>query len=441
MQGFRPDNVKRNARCISLANQAQLYYTDHQKLADTCEENAKKLYTALADIAKIQKKTVAQLLNLSDQYQNVVFAAGFEYRGVESVGTTLGYADFFSLSCMVSSPLLYVGAQFIFAYAGSISAHMVEGAGAARRMGILRLARLGRALRSPGFGAAGVRAARWARFGRFLRVASFVLLPLAFGVEVWASESEYKKLINSIKDLAPMRLDACAHKIMMKHLSDSITELAVTAGVYAKETSIASNFDARAKLGEVTQKLITEFKGVGTKARGDVEKSDKEQQAYTTDDPDLTKHALELYKMSRAAKITQLNVSSDFVVDGFQAQTNLQDGLRFGGPGGSASSKTMAADETITKATWKTGTLVRDSTIKVIFNLVITTNKSTLGPFGKGGSTVNADATEQAFNCPDRFYVCGLMDLASNVVDKGGDIELVNKTYIAELRFVIAPSK
>ncbi|KIW11109.1 hypothetical protein PV08_10409 [Exophiala spinifera] len=397
------------------------------------------LYTALGKIAKAQDKTVAQLLDLPDQYQNVVFAPGFEYHGLEGLGTTLSFSAWFSLTCMVSSPALYVGAQLIFVHAGSIFAGMVEGAAAARQMGILRLARLGRALRGPGFGAAGVRALRWARFGRFLEIGSFALIPVAIGLEAWIDETDYTRLVNSIEDLAPMRLDACAHKLMMKYVSDNITRLATTASVYAEETTIASNLDIRAKLGDLTQKLIKEFNEVGEKAKAEVEQSDKDQQAYTADDPDLSKHVLELYKMSETIKITQLDVSSDFAVNGLQAQTNFKDGLRFGGPGGTASSNTMATDETITKATWKTGTLVSDEKMKVIHSLVITTNKRTLGPFGKGGSMVTTDATDQTFSCPDRFIVCGLMDLASKVVDKQGDMDLANKTYITELRFVIAP--
>lgn len=439
---FRPDNSKRGQRCTDLANQARLYFDQHKQYADSCEASAEKLFESVKTIAAAQGRTLPEILGLPSGYENVVFDGGFEYHGLDSVGKTLSFSQWFVLASVVGSGVVMVGAQGMFLYTGYVLARMADGAAFAARMSVLRLMALGRAgaASEGGIGPA-ARVIRWARFARYAEVGSLALIPVSLGLDLWCDEEEYSDYVNAIHNLAPIRLDTCTHALLMKALSDSISELAVKAGVYAQNPQIASSFDILKEFDAVTQSLIAAFKNVPSLAFNMLKKDDEDQQAYTTDDPDLSTHVSDLANDATPSKIDRLDVSADFAVDWLQAQTNHGDGLRFGGTGGTLVSNEVADDEVITRATWKTGTLAAGSTKKVIFNLVITTNKRSLGPFGTGGDMVKADAEEQTFDVPDKMTVCGLVDLASEVVDDQGNTTMVNQPYICELRFVVVPAE
>lgn len=85
--------------------------------------------------------------------------------------------------------------------------------------------------------------------------------------------------------------------------------------------------------------------------------------------------------MNHAApsNIIQLDISSDAAVDWLQAHTGRGGGVRFGGGGGPLISNKVEDGELITRATWKTGTVTAEITMKVIFNLVIVRAKGYSG--------------------------------------------------------------
>ncbi|KAI7782593.1 hypothetical protein LA080_013081 [Diaporthe eres] len=433
---FRPDNSKRGQRCVSLTNQAQLYYDLHQKQADSCESSSKRLFAAVNTIATAQGKTLTQALGLPGGFENAVFEGGFEYHGLESVGKTISFSQWFILASWAASGVLLVGAEGLTIYTGYLFTVMVDGAALAGTMSIRQLWAVGRAARAGGLeiGLAG----RWARFARFARTGSAAFAVLAIGVDAWCDEQEYNDLVKAIHDLAPMRLDACAHELMMESVSKRMSELAVEAEVYAKNPKIVSSFNILEEFSAVTNAVIADFKEVPDRAFATVKKVDKDQDACTTDDPDLKDHVFDLNNAA-PSKIIQLDISPCLVVDWLQAQTNHGYGLRFGGNGGAMISNKVEDGELITRATWNTGAFV---TKKVIFNLVIVTSKRSLGPFGIGGDEVKADEKEQTFSVPDKFRVCGVMDAASKVVeDEHGNATMVHQPYISDLRFVLAPVK
>lgn len=439
---FRPDNSKRGQRCVSLTNQAQLYYNLHKKQADLCEESAKRLFAAVNTIATARGKSLTRLLGLPGGFENAVFDGGFEYHGLESVGKTISFAQWFLFTSLSGAGLGFAGAQLVFYRTGYLLTAMVEGVAVARAMSLRRLLALGRAAGrgGGGLGPAG-RLIRWARFARFAEVGSLALIPVSVGVEIWSDEQEYDNYVKAIHDLAPLRLDTCVHELMMECVSKRILELAIEAEVYAKKPNMAASFDILEEFNAVTRALIEDFKNVPNRALETLKKVDEDQQAYTTDDPDLTAHVFDLDNAA-PSKIIQLDISSDFAVNWLKAQTDHGDGLRFGGVGGGVISNKVEDGEMIRRATWKTGTLASDSTKKIIFNLVIVTSENILGPFGTGIDKIKEDDQVQTFNVPDKFTVCGLMDAASKVVeDEHGNVTTVHQPYISDLRFVLAPTK
>lgn len=442
MDIFRPDNSKRGQRCISLANQAQLYYDQHKQHADACESSAKRLFAAVEAIAIAQGKDLTQLLGLTGGFENVVFEGGFEYHGLESVGRTMTFTQWFFLAVTTGSGPIIVGLQRVFLNTGYALTVMADGVVLARTRSLRELWALGRAAGSgeAGVGPAG-RLVRWARFARFAEVGTVALLALAIGLQLWSEEQQYSDYVKAIHDLARMRLDACAHELMMDGVSKRISELAVQAEVFAKNPKIVSSFDILGEFRAVTQAVIADFKHVPNRAFAAVEKADEDQKAYTTDDPDLTAHIFDLNNAA-PSKIIQLDISSDAVVDWMQAHKDRGNGLRFGFGGGTLISNKVEDGELITGATWKTGTLTGDMTMKIIFNLVIVTSKRILGPFGTGSDKIKVDDEEQAFNVPDKMSVCGLMDAASKVVEgEHGNATMVHQPFVSDLRFVIAPTK
>lgn len=80
--------------------------------------------------------------------------------------------------------------------------------------------------------------------------------------------------------------------------------------------------------------------------------------------------------------------------------------------------------------------------MKVIFKLIIVTNKRMHGLFGTGSDKIKADDKERAFNVPDNMSFCRLMDAASKAVeDDHGNATMMHQPSISGLRFVLAPTK
>jgi hypothetical protein len=363
---FRPYNDIRRARSTTLANQAQLYFHQHKEDARLAEASAKKLHEALQKIATSRSKTLNELLGLPDEpYDNIVFDGGFEHGGMSSVHATMTFAQWFGFASVGAGLGAGVGAQCMFRYASSLLATMAEGTGAGRNT--FNLYWLGRAARNGngGFGRLGQQAFRWSRWARFLEVGSMVLVPLSFGIELWADESAYHTLLDSIKDLAPMRLDACAHAGLMRIFSKTMGDLAVTADVFANNVSISSLFDVKKELDSFNQSFLAAFNTAGQEAYKTLREADSAQNAYIADDPDLTEHVFDLYEANKTSRVVQLGVSSTDVVYSLQAQTDHHDGLHFGRPGEFSDTYTFDADETISSAIWKTGhiDMVRKPTV------------------------------------------------------------------------------
>ncbi|CAM1508638.1 Fc.00g054860.m01.CDS01 [Cosmosporella sp. VM-42] len=429
-------NFERGQRYTGLTRQAQLYYEQHKNYAESCEVSAKRLFEAVGAIAAAQGKTWDQVLGLSGDFSNMVFDGGFEYHGPESVGESLSFTQWFFLSSLVGLGNAYAGASSLFNYVGCTLGLTADGYPIAPRMHIGALLRLARAPESCPLR----KGLPWARLGLFFRPNGGSCPVPLIGLELFTEELAYNDSTETIHDLAPMRLDACAHSIMMKTLSDSISVLATKAAKHAENPQTALSFKIPKEFDNATQSLIAAIDKVPDEALERVKDYDRiYQKGYMGDDPDLTNHVFDLRKAAPSS-IFRLDVSSDFAVNMLTAETGCYDGSQFGKSNGTMVQTFLEDGELITGATWNTGTLARDQRKKVIFDLTITTIKRTLGPFGTGGDKTKPDAMKQVFQVPDKMKVCGLIDLSSKFIVHQGDVVMDDGPYIVQLRFLVAPA-
>ncbi|KAK7425578.1 hypothetical protein QQZ08_007901 [Neonectria magnoliae] len=427
---------ERGQRYTGLTKQAQRYYEQHKKYAESCEDSAKRLFEAVEAIAAAQGKTWHQVLGLSGDFTNMVFDGGFEYHGPDSVGKVLSFTQWFFLASLVGLGNAHAGASSLFYYVGCTLGVTPDDYPINSRMCVGALFRLARAPGSRPL----PKGLPWARLGHFFRPSGGKCSVPLIGLELFSDELAYDDSSKTIHDLAPMRLDACAHSTMMKALLDNISKLATKVEGHAKNSQTALSFEIPSEFHTVTQSLIAAFDKVPDEALERVEDYDRiYQKGYMGDDPDLTNHIFDL-KKAAASNIFRLDVSSGFAVDMLMAETEGFDGERFGGCKGTKVSIFLDDGELISGATWNTGTLAKESRRKVIFNLIITTTKRILGPFGTGGDKIKADAMEQAFQVPERMKVCGLVDLTGKFIEHRGDVVMETGPYISQLRFLVAPA-
>ncbi|KPM45151.1 hypothetical protein AK830_g1335 [Neonectria ditissima] len=427
---------ERGRRYTGLTGQAQLYYEEHKKYAESCEDSAMRLFEAVAAIATAQGKTWHQVLSLSGDFANMVFDGGFEYHGPDSVGETLSFAQWFFLSSLVGTGNARAGASSLFYYIGCTLGVTPDGYPINTRMNVGALLRLARDPKSHPL----PKGLPWLRLGYFFRPSSGKCSVPLIGLELFSDELSYNDSAKSIHDLASMRLDICTHSTLMKTLSDSISKLATKAEGYAKNPQTASSFDISNEFDTVAQSLIAAFDRVPDVALERVRSYDRVYQTGCgRDGLDRSNHVFDL-KKAAASNVFRLDVSSGFAVNMLMAETKNFDGERFGKCDGTKMSTFLQNGEVMTGATWNTGTLAGESTRKVIFNLIITTTKRTLGPFGTGGDKIKADAMEKAFQVPERMRVCGLVDLEGKFIEHRGDVVLECGPYVAELRFLVAPA-
>jgi hypothetical protein len=389
-----------------------------------CEARSKELFKAVTTIAAAQGKTWDQLFNLPADFSNIVFDGGFEYHGPESVGKSLSFAQWFSLASLshgnpgASALLYYVGCTLRI----TADSHPINA-----RMPIASLFRLARDTAIP-----------WARMSQFLAQKSGNYNGPIIQLELDSGEIPYQDSAKTIHHLASMRLDACAHSIMMKAIFDAISSLTSKAIKYVEDPL---SFDIVKEFTATSQSLINVFDNVADQAfewTGDYDRI--YQKKYLGDDPDLTNHAFELRKAA-PSDVVRLDISHDFAVDSLRAETAAHDGIRFGGFGRNEDSISLDHGEAITGASWNTGVLVEDDTKRIIFNLIINTTERNLGPFGTGGHKVKANSEEQSFQVPGGMKVYGLVDSAGKYIEHRGDVVMESGRLIAELRFIVGSAE
>ncbi|RSL99205.1 hypothetical protein CEP52_009870 [Fusarium oligoseptatum] len=378
---------ERGQRYTGLTKQAQLFYEQHRKDSQSCEESAKTLFEAVTAIAAAQGTTWDQVFDLPDAVNNIVFDGGFEYHGPETVGEFLSHAQWFFLCSLVGLGNASAGASSLLYY---ISATLCMEP------------------RSPPL---------------------YARMPLA-----------YEDSTKPIHDVAPLRLNACAHSTIMKAISDNITKLATKATKHAEIPETALSFDIRKEFNAVAQSLIAAYDKVPDEVMERVGDYDRiYQKKYLGQDPDLTDFVFELNKAA-PTNIIRLDISHAFAVNTLWAETGAYDGALYGKyhSGENKDKIFLEDDELITGATWKKGLLAKNTKKKLIFDLIITTTKRTLGPFGTGGDDIRGGSVEEeSFQVPDKTKVCGIIDLASEFIEHRGDVIMENGPYIAELRFLV----
>ncbi|KAH7179296.1 uncharacterized protein B0J16DRAFT_168652 [Fusarium flagelliforme] len=412
---------ERGQRYTGLAKQCQQYDEQHTMHALACEARSKELFKAVTTIAAAQGKTLDQLFTLSD-FNNIIFDGGFEYHGPESVGKSLSFAQWFFL---VSIPQ-NAGASALLYYVGCTLGIAADSHPINVRMPVASLFRLARDRGIP-----------WGRMSQFLGQSGNCNVPI-IGLEMDAGEIPYQDSTRTIHRLASMRLDACAHSIMMKAIFDAVSALTSKA---IKHVEDPLSFDIAKEFIATSESLIDVFDKVANQAlewTGDYDRI--YQKKYMGDDPDLGNHAFELRKAA-PSDIIRLDVSYDFAVDSLRAETAAYDGIRFGGFGRNEDSVLLDDGEAITGASWETGVLAEDNTKRVIFNLIINTTERKLGPFGTGGNRVKEDSEEQIFQVPEEMKVYGLVDSAGKYIEHRGDVTMDSGRFIADLRFIVGPAE
>jgi hypothetical protein len=426
---------ERGQRYTGLTKQCQSYYEQHKMHATACEARANELFKAVTTIAAAQGQTWDQVLGLSGDLSNFIFDGGFEYNGPESVGQSLSFTQWFFLASLAGLGHEFAGSSALFYYVGCTLGIAADGYPVNVRMPVASLFRLAR---EPGSRQL-PRGLPWARMSQFFRPTGGNYNVPIIGLELFSGELPYEDSRRTIHDLAAMRLDACAHSIMMKAIFDGISKLTSKATKRAEDPSAAMSFDIPKEFGTTIQSLIKVFESVAGQAlewTGDYDRI--YQKAYMCDDPDLADHVFELEKAS-PSDIIRFEVSYDIAVDSLLAETKANDGIRFGGFGRNKKSIFLDYDEAIAGATWSTGVLVEDTTKKVIFNLIINTTERKLGPFGTGGERIKADAGRQTFQVPENMKVYGLTDSAGKYIEHRGDVIMESGRFIAELGFIVGP--
>ncbi|KAG6988205.1 hypothetical protein FocnCong_v003526 [Fusarium oxysporum f. sp. conglutinans] len=402
--------------------------------AAACEARAKELFKAVTAIAAAQSKTWDQLLGLSGDFNKIIFDGGFEYHGPESVGKSLSFVQWFFLASLVGLGHEFAGASALLYYVGCTLGIAANSYPVNVRMPVASLFRLARDRQSS-------RDLPWARMSRFLRPTGGNYNVPIIELELLSGELPYEDSTKTIHDLAAMRLDACAHSIMMKAFFDDISKLTSKVIKSTEDPSVATSFDISKEFGTTILSLIKACDSVADQAlewTGDYDRIYQKQ--YMGDGPDLTDHAFELQKAA-PSNIVRFEVSYDFAVDSLLAETKVNDGIRFGGFGHNKKSIFLDDDEVITGASWNTGILAEDATKKVIFNLIINTTERRLGPFGTGGCKIKANAEQQIFKVPEKMKVYGLVDSAGKYIEHRGDVIMESGRFIAELRFIVGPAE
>ncbi|KAL2694720.1 hypothetical protein Neosp_001306 [[Neocosmospora] mangrovei] len=430
---------ERGQRYTGLTKQAQLFYEQHRKDSQSCEESAKTIFEAVTAIAAAQGTTLKKVFGLPDAFTNVVFDGGFEYHGPESVGEFLSHAQWFFLCSLVGLGNASAGASSLFYYISAMLCLDPRSYPIYARMRLGSCFRLARTPESPFLYS---RLLPWARLGHFFQgkgKATVVMI----GMELFDGDLTYEDSTKPIHDVAPLRLNACAHSTIMKTISDNISKLAAKASKQAESLETASSFDIRKEFDTVAQSLIAAYGKVPDEALERVGDYDRiYQKKYLGQDPDLSDFVFEL-KKAAPTNIIRLDISHGFAVNSLWAETGAYDGALYGkfSYEGTEDKIFLEADELITGATWKKGLLAEDTRKKLVFGLTITTTKRTLGPFGTGGDQIRGDAMEEeSFQVPDKMKVCGMVDLASEFIEHRGDVVMENGSFIAELRFLVAPA-
>ncbi|EXL93054.1 hypothetical protein NOF04DRAFT_14136 [Fusarium oxysporum II5] len=424
---------ERGQRYTGLTKQCQSYYEQHSMHARACEARAKELFKAVATIAAAQGKTWDQVFGLSGDFNNIIFDGGFEYHGPESVGKSLSFAQWFFLASIIGLGHEFAGASALLYYVGCTLGIAADSYPVNVRMPVASLFRLARDRQSS-------RGLPWARMSRFLRTGGNCNVPI-IELELLSGELPYEDSTKTIHNLAVIRLDACAHSIMMKAVFDAVSNLTSKATKYAEDLSTVRSFDIAKEFSATSESLIKTFDSVADQAlewTGDYDRI--YQKKYIRDDPDLTDHVFELQKAA-PSNIVRFEVSYDFAVDSLLAETKANDGIRFGGFGHNKKSIFLDDDEIITGASWNTGILAEDATKKVIFNLIINTTERRLGPFGTGGGKIKTNAEKQIFKVPEKMKVYGLVDSAGKYIEHRGDVIMESGRFIAELRFIVGPAE
>ncbi|KAF5655598.1 hypothetical protein F25303_532 [Fusarium sp. NRRL 25303] len=430
---MKTGTFERGQRYTGLTKQCQSYYEQHSMHATACEARAKELFRAVTTFATAQGKTWDQVLGLSGDFNNIIFDGGFEYHGPESVGKSLSFAQWFFLASLVGLGHEFAGASALLYYVGCTLGIAADSYPVNVRMPVASLFRLDRDRQSS-------QGLPWARMSQFLRGNGNCNVPI-IELELSCGELPYEDSTKRIHHLAAMRLDACAHSIMMKAIFDAVSSLASKAIKYAEDPSTAKPFDIAKEFITAIESLIKTFDSVADQAlewTGDYDRI--YQKKYMGEDPDLTNHSFELRKAA-PSNIIRLDVSYDFAVDSLHAETAAYDGIHFGGFGHNKKSIFLDDDEVITGASWNTGVLAQDVTKKVIFNLVINTTERKLGPFGSCGDKIGGNAEKQTFQVPEKMRVYGLIDSAGKYIEHRGDVIMESGRFLAELRFIVGPAQ
>ncbi|KAJ1324060.1 hypothetical protein MN608_10119 [Microdochium nivale] len=430
---FRTDNPKRVYRATSLKTQASTFYAQSISSAVGCEAQAEKLFEAMKAIAESQNKDIVDFFPKASIYHNAVFEGGFEYTGPGRGRVRIPRHLYFTLSAACA-----VGSATCYYRAGMLVAAMADGAAEAGAARLWRMIRLGMAAGRAGFDRLGRLAAWISRLGTFIAVADIFLVGLSIVLEAAAEESEYGDLQQSITALSSIRLNTCAHKLMSEQLKECLMRYATEAEVFSKNASISPEYDIKAKLIEISTDINKIWAEVTDDALKAVEAADKVEQAYTADDPDLSKIVTEL-SSKPLPKLTKIDLASGTVVDWICAYNTDGANHKFGGEGGSQTTIAFSPDERMQSANWKTG-MSEDGNNRVIFGLTIKTTAKTYGPFGTG-EKLKANDTSELFDVPDNMRVIGVTDLSAEVVQRENNLQLKTKPFVADLRFVITGDK
>ncbi|RSL44326.1 hypothetical protein CEP54_014738 [Fusarium duplospermum] len=431
---------ERGQRYTGLTKQAQLFYEQHRKDSQSCEESAKTLFGAVKAIIAAQGTTWDQVFDLPDAFMNnIVFDGGLQHHGPATVGKFLSHAQWFFLCSLVGLRNASPGASSLFYYISATLCMEPLLRPLYARMPLGSCFRLARVPESPFLYK---RILPWARLGRFFQGEGKHTVRM-IGMELFDGDITYEDSTKFIHDVAHLRLNACAHSTIMKAISDNISKLATKAAKHAEDPETALSFDIRKQFDAVAQSLITAYGKVPNEVMERVGDYDRiYQKKYLGQDPDLTDFVFEL-KKAAPTNIIRLDISHAFAVNTLLAETGAYDGALYGKyhSGENDDKIFLEDDELITGATWKKGSFAKNTKNKLIFNLIITTTKRTLGPFGTGGDEIRGDSVkEESFEVPDKMKVCGIIDLASEFIEHRGDVILENGPYIADLRFLVTLS-
>jgi hypothetical protein len=386
MSIFRPDNQKRYDRAVQLSQATKIYWADYQNDTSLIVKNTEDLVENLSIILKLTNQDPNKVFPIFEGSSYWITEGRFSLPASTTKGDWAPYIK--GVQILLSS---YIGLKLL-------NAGVSEARLTIQLMALARITTARTAFRftADEIGVAISGISRLTRLGIYAKnilprslggIAIGVFIEL--GIDLLEDETTYERLTKAIKEQAEKRLEIYYLKLGSQKVMKTLELINGMAEIEIEK--IKKNPQRKVDITEdildpLINKLTKEMKGITKECLDGLSWQDQEK--YTNDDPNLTKH---LDDLSKTKKLKTIRIYSGDVVDSLQCITEDNRELpKWGGNGGEKQDITFVENEKITKITWKEATSYGIEAIAVVTHLTIITTMNTYGPFGTGQGRVNS---------------------------------------------------